>query len=64
MKSYITAGHYFLIFKGRHLERSIKPVSAFGDLKGGVFFDVAYATKISVAGGHLALLLSGYEMIK
>ena len=25
----------------------------------GVFFYVAYATKISVAGGHLALLLSG-----
>jgi hypothetical protein len=36
--SYITAGHYFLILKGRHLERSKKPVSAIKEKKRGRLF--------------------------
>ena len=47
--SFTTAGHYFLILKGHHLERSKNWFQHLETKKGGVFFDVAYATKISVA---------------
>ena len=46
--SFTTAGHYFLILKGHHIERSKNWFQHLETKKGGVFFDVAYATKISV----------------